>query len=658
MKKNRLQLLNGVDEKFLNQADDENLKKEKKHNFLKLIIIPTCLSCIIISICLYLFIPFAVTPPDVSRYKNSEYYSIIKSLNEFTFDKPLYKNNYYRIKSEGLSLIPSAFKNVTDDAMQIPEQATNESYSQNQNYKEVTDNQVDGVIEADKFKRTDKYIYYLHQKTLYVYGIDKQNTKLITTYNFNTVGTNDYQYYDGKKFDVSEPTYYYDETDMFLTKDCNTIYIITNLQKWYNNNTTIITLDVSDVNNITQKNVTTISGSIISSRLVENKLLVVTNYYINKHNINFDKLETFLPYIDQNGNKTYVKNEDIIFPNENLYSTNFTIITAIANEQQKNTEIKSFFSYSGNYYATAENIYLTRTLYQTDNSKVNNTTYQTQMAKSVITKVGYKDKLNLLGSVNLDGLIKDQYSLDEYDGILRVATTTRQSKVALRNYSEYYYDSFSISQNKVNANLYLIDANSMQIVNKTLNFAPNGEDVKSVRFDKNMAYICTSIMTLDPVFFFDLTNINDIKVSKTKEIEGFSTSLINFGNGYLLGIGVNKNNSFKVEVYKQIENLDQTSNENVVSVCYFEPTDSYCHYSSDYKAYYIDRQNQNLGITIDGYYKNSFSNYLLLNFDGEKINVLKTIDLQHVYNINDVRSVVIDDYLYVLNGKEIIVEQI
>jgi len=52
-------------------------------------------AAIFFSLLLFLFIPYNTRPPSVREYRDSEYYSLIKKLNEYSFEKPIYANNIY-----------------------------------------------------------------------------------------------------------------------------------------------------------------------------------------------------------------------------------------------------------------------------------------------------------------------------------------------------------------------------------------------------------------------------------------------------------------------------------------------------------------------------------------------------------------------------------
>jgi uncharacterized secreted protein with C-terminal beta-propeller domain len=157
---------------------------------------------------------------------------------------------------------------------------------------------------------------------------------------------------------------------------------------------------------------------------------------------------------------------------------------------------------------------------------------------------------------------------------------------------------------EINANLYCIDLATWQVAASVEQFAPPGESVRSVRFDGDYAYVCTAIQTSDPVFFFDLSDLNNITWKDTGNITGFSSSLVNFGDGYLLGIGYNAEWWMKIEVYEEGEN-------GVESVCLYEQK---ANFSQDYKAYLIDREKGYIGLGLDDWGSERSDQYLLSIF--------------------------------------------
>ena len=179
-------------------------------------------------------------------------------------------------------------------------------------------------------------------------------------------------------------------------------------------------------------------------------------------------------------------------------------------------------------------------------------------------------------------------------------------------------------------------------------FAPRGESVQSARFDGDVAYICTAVRLSDPVFFFDLSDYSSITYKESDTITGYSTSLVNFGDGYLLGIGVGETwDSLKIEIYEEGES-------GVVSVCKYELTDA--TYAGEYKAYFIDRENRlvGLGVTLDQQEEKEC--YILLCFDGYQLRRVLDVPLAGVNTQK--RAVLIDGCLYLFGENEFRVTQI
>ena len=180
-------------------------------------------------------------------------------------------------------------------------------------------------------------------------------------------------------------------------------------------------------------------------------------------------------------------------------------------------------------------------------------------------------------------------------------------------------------------------------------FAPENEEAMSVRFNGETAYVCTAeVVTItDPVYSFNLSDYSNITYIDTGKIDGFSTSLIQLGDGFLLGIGQEDRTNNKVEVYEEADG-------KVVSV------DKYIFngtYSTDYKSYFIDRESDLFGFAIEhrtGEGIETYENvYVLLAFNGYELVEVYEITLDKVnMDPSRVRVFMVDDYLYFTNDTE------
>ncbi|MBE5937510.1 MAG: hypothetical protein E7265_05725 [Lachnospiraceae bacterium] len=606
--------VNLIDDKYIDEAYSTHNKK-RPVNIFRISLIAAC-ACILLTLGnIWLFAPF-YRMPDVSKYSDSEYYSIIKKLNTYTYSKPKYNNNFekilYSLSSPKESKKKYSFGGIMNDFFNGSVEGESPDFPSNikdVTYEETTDNQVDGVIEADLIKRTSKNIFYLDENILRVYSIAGENSVQISTYEIDTDNNESSSYY-----------IYYDETEMYLTEDCKTlVLILPYYQEGEKRLVDIITLDISNPSSVSKKDVTTMYGSYISSRLKDGKLLVLTNYHVYKSDISYDDETTFIPQIITNGVSSGIPADDIMSPDK-ITSSAYTVISLLDLDNPAVNSYYAFLSYSKEIYISSDTIYATRE-YRSDN----------YLSTTEISTLSYADGiLDPKGSVSVNGYINNQYSFDEYNDILRVVTT-----VETKNGS-------------TSASLFCIDTATLQIVASVNEFAPEGDTVKSVRFDKDNAYVCTAVVVTfkDPVYFFDLSDLNNITYKDTGVIEGYSSSLVNFGNGHLLGIGLGSNSTIvKIEMYKEGEN-------SVDSVCSYE---KYAFISSEYKAYYIDRENQLLGLGLYDI-KTDSTSYIVLLFDGYEFKEILNVPLNG--DTCYMRGLYIDDYFYMFGQDDFKVQKL
>ena len=598
-----------IDEKYLEEASPDK-KKSGSPLRMKLGALAAIAAIMITSVSAWLFVPYSTTPPDVSAYQNSQYYPLIQKLNYLTFNKPTYRNRFELfVNSFNDIMFNSKEESATDVALNSSPSAPN--------YVETTDNQVSGIIEADLIKRSDSHIFYLRRNALSVYPINGKDTECISTYTI----------------DIHDPNMYCYGVEMYLSPDCTTVYVIMPTFSEREEYTHIVSLDVTDPANITEKERVSVSGSYVSSRFTENKLMLVTNFSI-VGTPDFSDESSFIPEITTSEGTTRPTMDNILCPDEPT-NTSFAVVTMLDAQNMKLIGSVACLSYSYNIYASADSIYLTRGFtHSTENADGS----RTETSMTEISRVAYSDDgLQIKGSVTVKGSVRDQYSLDEYNGVLRVAVTTRDFKQSKKYASDNETNEMVfINNGKTNASLYCLDKDTFEILAAVENFAPEGERIQSARFDGNTAYICTSLQLSDPVFFFDLSDLNNIIHKDTGTIDGFSTSLVNFGDGYLLGIGVgNTWNTVKIEVYAETES-------GVKSVCSKEIRDS--SYSGVYKSYYIDRENSLLGLLICPNNGRAPEYYLLLHFDGAKLVTILELPLKG--NYDTARAVLDNGFFY------------
>ena len=139
-------------------------------------------------------------------------------------------------------------------------------------------------------------------------------------------------------------------------------------------------------------------------------------------------------------------------------------------------------------------------------------------------------------SGNIPGCILNQFSMDEYQGYFRIATTVNrysvEKKVYLYGILPRFYDQTLLAA-QTNG-VYVLDEN-LNIVGQVTDLA-KGEDIYSVRFQKDTGYVVTFYQT-DPLFEIDLSDPRNPIVTDALKITGVSDYLHSLGDNLLLGIG-------------------------------------------------------------------------------------------------------------------------
>lgn len=581
----------------------ERIARRRK---IKTTLTTSCISFAVVVLALVLFVPFNTDAPSVLAYADSPYYSLIQKINEATYEPPEHANNFDVIADSVSDLTLGVFQNCT-----VEDSAINESTMNDDEYVEVTDNQVAGVIESDIIKRTTNHIYYLRGLSLTVYSIQGEDSQ--------SVGSFDVDFSENLEAEYA----YYNSAEMYLSQDGTTLtMVIDGYDSRIGSCTVLVNLDVTDPDSISETGRIYVTGNYLSSRVVDGSILLMSKYRIAS-DYDFSDESTFLPQIGQPEAMTSVAADDIISP-EVLTSTQYTLVCMLDAGTLKTQDTAAFLSYSDEIYVSSDHIYATRSYTQS-------TGEYDSCVMTEISCLSYDgDALKYLGSTAVAGSVKNQYSMDEYEGVLRVVTSTSITTTVIDKERDIVS-----SSRKRSASLYCISLDDFSVIASVENFAPDNEQAESVRFDGDRAYVCTAkiIELTDPVFFFDLSDLNNITYTDTGTIDGYSSSLIDLGEGYLMGVGYSGSGGLKIEIYEEAA-------DKVVSVCSYEADASF---TEEYKAYLIDRDKNLIGLGIRNW--NGDSVYLLLHFDGYEVNEVRQIPMNGA--LEQMRAVIIDGWLYV-----------
>ena len=607
----------------------------------------------------------------LAEYKDSPYYPLIEKLDAY----------YQSIKVESSDEDDALSGEFTESPVMtmapsvgVPDEEPDDSMD-SVLPDDITDNQVAGVTEADRIKRNATHIFYLKgYETIKAYSIKGLDSALVGS--FSITGA------------ICEGFY--------LVDGGSKILMIANAYNDRKSQTWLILVDVSDPTQMKEVNRVKVSGYVSTSRVTDGSILLFTSYSVRSEP-DYHNPESFVPIV-VDGNQTIpLPFEDIIMTDLSHYAS-YGVIYSLNATTLEVEGCKAFLGGMGEVYVSNSNVYAA----QHHDNYVDQDGRRYWKNQTTIYCFPYgKGSFEQKGSVTVDGYLKDQYSMDEKDGILRVVTTinsgshklpsskpsgssssttgsvpdtvipvpdtvipvpdTAEPGVPLTSYEiapeimpmaadmtvtvmttahpEKEDQPIDVSgyDGYYGASLYCVSLDTFEVVASVERFSPDGESVRSVRFDGDYAYVCTSIGFLDPVFFFDLSDLSNITYTDTGVIEGYSSSLVNFGNGNLLGIGYENRLTMKIEIWREKDG-------EVISVDKYVEMVDFC---GDYKAYYIDRTNQLVGL---GVYKWTGTGeqyrYLLFHFDGEKLVKLVDYEDNRLGAVYMQRAVYIDGYLY------------
>ncbi len=141
--------------------------------------------------------------------------------------------------------------------------------------------------------------------------------------------------------------------------------------------------------------------------------------------------------------------------------------------------------------------------------------------ESIVHRFSIKDgKISYKSTGIFPGYLLNQFSLDEFEGNLRVATTI---------------DETGVRGGRSNG-VYVLDPN--MVVIGSLDHLASGEKIYSARFMSDLLYLVT-FKTMDPLFVIDLSNPKNPGILGELKIPGYSDYLHPYDETHLIGIGKN-----------------------------------------------------------------------------------------------------------------------
>lgn len=484
-----------------------------------------------------------------------------------------------------------------------------------------TNVQVENVDEADIIKNDGKYIYTASSNSenkISIYKPDGKKVKLMSQIEYNNVDDDENEAFISDIYiynnSLIAQSYSYDENSWEYTNI--DIYSLADIKK------------PKKIYSFSQQ------GSYVSSRITNGKLLVVSNRYISSDLCETD--EDYLPKTKINSAEKSLSLKDICIVNDSN-SESFLIVSEIDLLSKENTVVSKAIAGAGiNIYCNENNLYIANSIWDDQN--------QAHRLKDIspilkfnteIYKIDITSGIKFTAKATVSGAVNNQFSMDEYAGNFRIATTASDEK-----------------SNDINK-LYIFDS-SLKKLGEIEGFA-KGESIQAVRFSGNTAYVITYENT-DPLFVIDLSNPQKPKIKGSVKISGFSTNLIPISSNQLLGIGYADDNTnpytdgikfalFDVSNPQKPTVLDSKVIHNAASEAQDNHKAILVNGKSSFVIPYEDVKSEN------EYTVNLKAGAIAFEVKDNKINISKKYATK-ILSSDIVRSTIFDNAVYTFNGGE------
>ncbi|MEQ8199099.1 MAG: beta-propeller domain-containing protein [Clostridiaceae bacterium] len=429
--------------------------------------------------------------------------------------------------------------------------------------------------------------------------------------------------------------------ELYITKD-KVVILATNYLS--SSKTELYIYNKEDISSLKLERKLSFSGLKVTSRLIEDKLLMVINntpYSIRAFDTNQgsssgeQKSTGYLPkYYDSLTDKEItIPVQDIEYcPGTNMESI-LTIAAIDVQNYKKAIKMENILASAGNIYSTQNNLYIAGSGIGTNRAK---TLIIDDTLNTSIYKFSLKNgdiKLTAKGSVK--GRTLNQFSMDEKGDSFRIATTN------------------GWADNSTN-NLYILDKD-LKVTGKLEGLAST-ERIYSVRFMENTVFMVT-FRQVDPLFVIDIKDEKNPVVKGQVKIPGFSSYLHPVDNETLVGFGQEMNSEGNVRIGMKLSLFDvkDETSPKEISALIIGNADYYSEVLYDHKGFFINKDKLMVGIPVREYNRNDGKTYNLVYLAKySKEDGLKKFGELLINEDSDqskMRIIYIGEYLYVITSE-------
>lgn len=453
-----------------------------------------------------------------------------------------------------------------------------------------TNNQVEGIEEADIVKTDGNYIYSYYQDAVSgSISIVKADGK--ASEQIGKIILEDVQVQD---------LYLKDRWLVVLTNNANTSSEDTDSQ------TVIYLYDVSDPENPVCRSESSQAGTYSDSRLTGDVLYTISVKQVREAGKETEQKE-YIPEVDGK----LIPEDRLYCPNPGKSSEYLVFHSMDLSQTGKTIDSMAVLGAEGTYYMSEKNIYVATETDAWRKTKISRYSYEKGTIKYACEKV-------------INGTILNQFSMDEYEGNLRFAATT--------------YD----DNGKTTNGLYIVDS-SFKTIGSVSRLAP-GERIYSARFMGESVYFVTYRET-DPLFLVDVSDPANPVVKDKLKIPGFSDYLHPFGENMLLGVGSIQDK--EGNSYVKLSMFDISDPEKVKEVHSKKLEMNSCQtIGSDHKGILVDVKRNRIAFGMESYDNRTVPFYEIFSYDNQKgFQRVAKLSMEECYSSRS-RGLYIGDYFY------------
>lgn len=507
------------------------------------------------------------------------------------------------------------------DNILTPEAGLDDTNEEDQERHSETNVQVSGVSEMDTIITDGNYIYMAKNQDLRI--VDVESMSLI--YEDSLIDETDqyyaYAYYHGIYLYEDKLIVLYDQYQRMTGDDQVTPYY----WWWGSSNLRIDVLDVSDKSNIqVERQLEFKNTYLVDSRMIEGDFFIMMSSY----HWWYDEEIVTPSYKDSLLGDDYIHltYDDIFYYPDSDQVSSYLMVASFNVNQEDSIDLNAYLTYAYEVYMNQENLYISGHVYHYNEEDENYRQY-TSISRFKIVE----GKLVFQAVNQIDGWTLNQFSFDEYEGVLRLATT------------DYIYSQEGV---ELTNQLYLLDAtdNELSIISVLRGLGKPNERIYAVRMSQDIAYVVTFVNT-DPLYKIDLSDPYHPVILGELYEEGVSDYLHPINDDLMIGIGRQADNSNGFTIFTGVKvALYDTSGDQPITLetLLVEGEYSYSPVTYDHKLFVEYEWNNSLLFAIPVYaYSYGYGQYY------QAIYLYQVDEMNHLSQVSILRNTPSNYYGYI-----------